>query len=33
MYLSEGGWGERNAYGNISAPADGYIWDFASARA
>lgn len=30
VYLSEGGWGNRNAYGNLSAPADGYIWDFAS---
>jgi DNA-binding beta-propeller fold protein YncE len=30
VYLSEGGWGERNAYGNLSAPPDGYIWDFAN---
>jgi YVTN family beta-propeller protein len=30
VYLSEGGFGDRNAYGNLSAPADGYIWDFAS---
>jgi len=29
-YLSEGGWGDRNAYGNLSAPPDGYIWDFAT---
>ncbi len=31
-YLSEGGGSFRNAYGNISAPAEGYIWD-ACARA
>ena len=30
VYLSEGGFGQRNAYGNLSAPADGYIWDFAN---
>jgi DNA-binding beta-propeller fold protein YncE len=30
VYLSEGGWGNRNAYGNLSAPADGYVWDFAA---
>jgi DNA-binding beta-propeller fold protein YncE len=30
VYLSEGGWGDRNAYGNLSAPPDGYIWDFAT---
>ena len=30
VYTSEGGWGDRNAYGNLSAPADGYIWDFAA---
>ncbi|MBA2301844.1 MAG: hypothetical protein H0W08_04355 [Acidobacteria bacterium] len=30
VYTSEGGWGDRNAYGNLSAPADGYIWDFAT---
>jgi YVTN family beta-propeller protein len=29
-YLSEGGWGDRNAYGNLAAPPDGYIWDFAA---
>jgi len=29
-YLSEGGWGDRNAYGNLSAPPDGYLWDFAA---
>lgn len=29
-YMSEGGWGDRNAYGNLSAPPDGYIWDFAA---
>ncbi len=26
-YLSEGGGTMRNAYGNIAAPLDGYIWD------
>jgi DNA-binding beta-propeller fold protein YncE len=26
-YVSEGGGGDRNAYGNVSAPAAGYIWD------
>lgn len=26
-YLSEGGGANRNAYGNITAPAQGYIWD------
>jgi len=30
VYLSEGGWGDRNLYGNLSAPKDGYIWDFAN---
>jgi DNA-binding beta-propeller fold protein YncE len=30
LYLSEGGYERRNAFGNISAPADGYIWDFAN---
>lgn len=30
VYNSEGGWGDRNAYGNLSTPADGYIWDFAA---
>jgi YVTN family beta-propeller protein len=29
VYLSEGGGAMRNAYGNASAPADGYIWDAA----
>jgi hypothetical protein len=29
LYLSEGGWETRTKYGNISAPPDGYIWDFA----
>jgi hypothetical protein len=28
-YLSEGGGTMRNAYGNITAPQRGYIWDFA----
>jgi DNA-binding beta-propeller fold protein YncE len=26
-YLSEGGGAMRNAYGNVTAPAEGYIWD------
>ena len=26
-YLSEGGGAMRNAYGNVTAPANGYIWD------
>ena len=26
-YLSEGGGTMRNAYGNVAAPAEGYIWD------
>ena len=26
-YLSEGGGAMRNPYGNLAAPADGYIWD------
>lgn len=26
-YLSEGGAEKRNAYGNLAAPAQGYIWD------
>jgi DNA-binding beta-propeller fold protein YncE len=30
LYLSEGGYEARNAYGNLSAPADGYLWDFAA---
>lgn len=30
VYLSEGGYGLRNQYGNLSAPPDGYIWDFAN---
>ncbi len=30
VYNSEGGWGDRNPYGNLSTPADGYIWDFAA---
>jgi YVTN family beta-propeller protein len=29
QYLSEGGGDYRNKYGNLDAPADGYIWDFA----
>ena len=27
QYLSEGGGAMRNSYGNLSAPAPGYIWD------
>jgi YVTN family beta-propeller protein len=30
LYLSEGGPERRNNYGNLAAPARGYIWDFAS---
>ena len=30
IYMSEGGHEIRNNYGNLAAPADGYIWDFAS---
>ena len=29
IYLSEGGGGQRNPYGNLSAPPQGYIWDMA----
>ena len=29
LYLSEGGYKMRNPFGNIAAPAKGYIWDFA----
>jgi hypothetical protein len=29
IYLSEGGYKMRNPYGNIAAPPQGYIWDFA----
>jgi YVTN family beta-propeller protein len=29
LYLSEGGYKMRNPFGNIAAPAHGYIWDFA----
>jgi len=29
LYLAEGGYRMRNAYGNITAPARGYLWDFA----
>ncbi len=29
LYLSEGGYKLRNAFGNIAAPPQGYIWDFA----
>src|SRR4029077_6140373 len=31
-YLSEGGGAMRNAYGNLAAPINGYLWD-ACARA
>jgi YVTN family beta-propeller protein len=30
IYLSEGGHEIRNHYGNLAAPADGYLWDFAN---
>jgi len=30
LYLSEGGHEVRNNYGNLAAPAQGYIWDFAN---
>lgn len=30
IYLSEGGHEIRNNYGNLAAPADGYLWDFAN---
>ena len=30
IYMSEGGHEIRNNYGNLAAPADGYIWDFAT---
>ena len=30
IYLSEGGGTLRNPFGNVAAPADGYIWDFAN---
>jgi YVTN family beta-propeller protein len=29
IYLSEGGYRMRNAFGNIAAPAQGYLWDSA----
>jgi len=29
LYLSEGGYKMRNPYGNIAAPAQGYLWDAA----
>jgi YVTN family beta-propeller protein len=29
LYLSEGGYRMRNAFGNIAAPAQGYLWDAA----
>jgi DNA-binding beta-propeller fold protein YncE len=30
LYLSEGGYKMRNAYGNIAAPPQGYLWDAAT---
>ncbi|PYR73207.1 MAG: hypothetical protein DMF86_21125 [Acidobacteria bacterium] len=30
LYLSEGGGKLRNAFGNITAPPQGYIWDYAA---
>src|SRR5262249_39074377 len=32
VYLSEGGGAQRNAYGNVSAPLNGYIWDECARR-
>jgi YVTN family beta-propeller protein len=29
LYLSEGGYRMRNPFGNIAAPAQGYLWDYA----
>jgi YVTN family beta-propeller protein len=29
LYLSEGGYRQRTPYGNIAAPPQGYLWDFA----
>jgi hypothetical protein len=29
IYIGEGGWFLRNGFGNISAPTQGYIWDYA----
>jgi DNA-binding beta-propeller fold protein YncE len=29
LYLSEGGYKMRNPFGNIAAPPQGYLWDFA----
>ena len=29
IYIGEGGWFLRNAFGNISAPSQGYLWDYA----
>jgi YVTN family beta-propeller protein len=30
LYLGEGGHGTRNPHGNLVAPAEGYLWDFAA---
>jgi YVTN family beta-propeller protein len=30
LYLGEGGYRMRNPYGNLTAPARGYLWDFAA---
>jgi YVTN family beta-propeller protein len=30
LYLAEGGYRMRNAFGNLTAPARGYLWDFAA---
>jgi sugar lactone lactonase YvrE len=30
LYLGEGGYKQRNDYGNIAAPSAGYLWDFAA---
>jgi YVTN family beta-propeller protein len=32
IYLSEGGGGQRNPYGNLSAPPQGYLWDMAKRK-
>ena len=30
IYLGEGGWFMRNAFGNLASPERGYIWDYAN---
>jgi YVTN family beta-propeller protein len=29
MYIGEGGWFMRNPFGNVTAPPQGYLWDYA----